>query len=497
MSKTRSGKTTSSRPATRHLFRSVPWVMLEAGFNICHGLASIFAIGWLIAPSELGRASVALSTVLFIESFTSLGLQEAVIRARSGETLTTDTAFSLAILSGCCGVLLAGGAAVPLGYAYGSYEITALLFAAATIIPLNALLAVPAAMLARKVRGAALTKRMILGKLLGLTVLLLSGVFGTGAWAVVLSSIATSAGGLLVLALLTKRFPKFRFDKARARELLGFGILQGLENVFWSATYRLFGVLLGYLHGAAALGYFYFALRLVEEIAGMLQLIVSRFALSLFAGLQRAASVDATVSAFIKGTRVLTLVASPAFALLALFSGDVLAILFGQQWDASAPLIAILSIGWIFAFPRILVAPMLRARGDQRLVLYYAGASCGFTLLACLASSGLPLSAIAIAWTARHVIAVPWSVWVVHYRYGLSYRSLADLAVRPLIAITAMSAMVVAVDRLLPALPPWSHIAVGATLGVAVYACVALIMDRESVKIIRHIANSAVRRNVL
>ncbi|WP_338302334.1 oligosaccharide flippase family protein, partial [Bradyrhizobium ottawaense] len=199
--------------ATRHLFRSVPWVVLEAGFNVVHGLSSVFAIGLLVPPGELGKASVALSTVLFIESFTSMGLQEAVIRSRSGDTITTDTAFCLALCFALAGVLLATIAAFPLGYLYDDYQITSLLLSSSSLLPLNALTLVPAAKLARKLRGGTLTKRMILGKFAGLATLFLFGLLGAGAWAVVVSAIATSAGGLFVLTLFATRFPRLRFDR--------------------------------------------------------------------------------------------------------------------------------------------------------------------------------------------------------------------------------------------------------------------------------------------
>ncbi|WP_338305117.1 oligosaccharide flippase family protein, partial [Bradyrhizobium ottawaense] len=285
-----------------------------------------------------------------------------------------------------------------------------------------------------------------------------------------------------------------RFDRPKARELLGFGVIQSLENVFWSATYRIFGILLGYLHGSVALGYFYFAQRLVEEMASMLQLLVNRFALSFFAGLERAASSGATIGAFIAGTRVLTSVAAPAFALLAFFAEDVLIIFFGHRWDPAGPLIAILSIGWIFAFPRVLVGPMLRARGDQMLVLYYAGLSCAFTLLACIASARYPLFVVALAWTTRHLIAIPWSAWVVHYRLGIAYKTLAELTIRPLLAVFAMSVVILAVGYIVPSLERHLQLAIQVTIGLIVYACTIYFVDRESLNLMRRIAYSVLGR---
>src|SRR5689334_4425402 len=99
----------------------------------------MFVLAWLLEPAEVGQATIALSVVGVAEVIAGLGMVEALVGARSGDTRVSDTAFTAVVgaavvASGAC-YLLAG----PVGRLYGEPHVTELLKIAALILPVNAL----------------------------------------------------------------------------------------------------------------------------------------------------------------------------------------------------------------------------------------------------------------------------------------------------------------------------------------------------------------------
>jgi O-antigen/teichoic acid export membrane protein len=82
---------------TQKLIRGIPWIAGESLFNILCSVLTVVLIGRFIAPAEFGLATTATATVLLVELLSSAGIAEAVVRARSGDTIVTDTAFVAAM----------------------------------------------------------------------------------------------------------------------------------------------------------------------------------------------------------------------------------------------------------------------------------------------------------------------------------------------------------------------------------------------------------------
>jgi PST family polysaccharide transporter len=276
---------------TEKFVRSLPWAAGEALFNTLHGLLSVVVIGHFIAPAELGAASTATVTVNLVEVFSSAGLSEAVIRSKSADTIVTDTAFVLAMGLALLGTALCALAGFVTAAAFEDHRLIALTLAASLTLPLNAAAAVPSAILTRKMRAGALTRRIIGGKILGFIALSLGAASGLGPWSLVMAGLATSAGALAMMSTVVSRWPRVRFHGHEAHGLLQFGAMFGAENFLHAISIRAFSLLFGYFHGLAALGYFQLALRLSEEVGALLYNTVIRFGLSYFAGRERAHSL--------------------------------------------------------------------------------------------------------------------------------------------------------------------------------------------------------------
>jgi O-antigen/teichoic acid export membrane protein len=463
------------------VIRALPWSFGESIVNGFAGLALTFILAWFLEPKQLGQAAVALAVVGVVEIVAGMGMIEAVVGVRSAHTRISDTAFTAIMVSSLVAAGLCLAVADPVGRLYGDPDVIGLLQLAALIPPLNAFAAIPTALLSRKMRARALTLRMVTSRVVTIVGIGLLAVFGFGAWAPVAGSVAGSFAAVLVLALTMSRLPRLRFSLSEFRGLLAFGAASSIERLLWGMMIRLFWLVIGYVHGTTVLGYFQFAQRLVDEIATLMQTFSIRFGLAFFAAIERAGQ-DPT-NAYLRATRLITVATAPAFMGLALIMPDLIGTIFDSKWAPAVIVAQITALGWVVAFPRVLVGPVLRARGRQTALVTYAAISCLLTLTAGLLTGGQGLLVVALIWVMHRFIGVPWSLHVLNRHLGISPRRQIAASMRPLVATVLMAGAVLVAGALMEDWAPIQRLIALVAAGMASYAVMLMLIDRATLRL--------------
>jgi O-antigen/teichoic acid export membrane protein len=468
---------------TEKFVRSLPWAAGEALFNVLYGLSTVVVIGRFIAPGELGAASTAIAAAVLVEVLSSAGLHDAVVRSKSADTLVTDTAFVLAMGLAFLGMAVCALGAFLAAAAFDDRRLIALTIAASLTLPLNAAAVVPEAIFTRKMRAAALTRRMIGGKILGLTTLCLGGALGWGAWSLVLASLATSSGSLALLLAAMGRWPRMRLGFSEARGLMHFGAMAGAESILHTISVRAFSLLFGYFHGLAALGNFQLALRLAEEVGALINNAVIRFGLSFFAGKERA-QADAT-DAFLKGTKLVTAATTPLFAGIALVANDFIPLVFGPQWEDSIPLLQITAVSWIVVFQRILIGLVLRARGQQTILVSFATVAASVALISCIATAKMPAVYGVIGFALRRFIIAPFVNIAIERYLQIPLKVQMSNVFGPMAAAAIMAIAVIAFQLALSGAARPVRLGGSIMTGVIAYSIALWVLSPETVKLAR------------
>ena len=159
-----------SKRLKRQVIGAVPWSIAEGLVNGLAGLALTFVLAWFFEPTEVGQATIALAIVGVIEIIAGIGLVEAFIGARSGDTLVSDTAFTAVFSLAVVAVVVCWFLAGPIGRFYDQPHVSELLQVAALILPVNAIAAIPTGLLVRKMRAAVLTLRMTTGRVVTIAI---------------------------------------------------------------------------------------------------------------------------------------------------------------------------------------------------------------------------------------------------------------------------------------------------------------------------------------
>ena len=472
-----------SKRLKHQVIRAVPWSVAESVVNGLAGLALTFVLAWFLEPSEVGEATIVLAVVGVIELVAGLGMTEAVVGAKSGDTRVSDTAFTAVFLlsiaaAGLCW-LLAGA----IGRFYGQPIIAELLKVAALILPVNALVAIPTGLMMRKMRAAAVTLRMTSARVATILATAALAYIHFGAWSLVLGTLIGSCTSVLAIMPFMSRWPRFRFNVAEFRKLITFGAALSIEQLLWGLMPRLFWLVLGYVHGATVLGYFQFAQRLIDETANLLRTFTLRFGLAYFAALER--NGRNVADAFVKSTRLITVVSAPVFAGLAVVMPDLIGTVFAAKWAPAVIVSQIAAVGWLVSFPRVLVGPALRARGRQSGLVLYAAIACGATVLAGLLTGGQGLVIVGLAWITRHIIGIPWGFYAIARYVGISPGRQIEASIRPIIAAAVMAGVVSSIAFLLSDLGAIARLIAEITVGAISYLVVLTLIDRTTVNLVR------------
>ncbi|WP_179221885.1 oligosaccharide flippase family protein [Inquilinus limosus] len=457
----------SKRLETR-VVRAAPWAAAEALSNAVTGFASVLVAGWFLAPVDIGRAGIAISIVMLLGLISGFGIQESLVRHRSVHTSVTDTAFT-----GLVGIALVAVAACwilafPVGWLFDDPQVPLLLGTMSLLLLLNAAMAVPVAILTRKMRANVLTRRMMLARVAQVAGIAALGYAGLGAWAMIGGMLFSNALSVVVLWAAMPRRPRFRFHAHEFRSLSSFGGSISLEMLLWQGTSRAFALMVGYFHGTAALGYFQFAQRLVEEAGNLIQGNIVRFGLSFFSDLERSSRDPSRV--FLAATGLITAFGGPMFIGLLLVAPDLVPLVFGAKWVPAAPLVQIFAATWFFLLSRALVGPLLRAKGRQNILVLYAFVACVITLTSGLVTAQMPLVLVVLGWASRNLVSLPWSYLMVGRYGGIPAAQQLRAVVRPLLPMVLMAIFVIATQILLRDAGTGARLAASIVVGLLVAA---------------------------
>lgn len=420
----------------------------------------------ILSPEDYGVYAVALVVLNILLSMNELGVSLAIVRRPGDVSSIAPTVATLSLVFSLVLWLVIFLAAPLISSSLGVAEATGVIRVLSLSILIDAMTAVPAALMTRdfmqKERLIVDSAGFIVTSAVGLALAL----GGSGPWALVWGALL---GNIVNAAFIIRYAPHrygFGFNPAVARELLGFGLPLAGASLLIIALLEIDYIVVGAELGAVSLGLYLLAFNLSTWPVNMFSAPARRISLPLFARLH-AGETDAS-AAFVPVCCILLLVTLPACLMLAVFAEPLVSLVYGQQWLESA---AVLPWLMALAFTRVLgelIYDFLVALGMSRSNLALQAVWLVALVIA------LPIAVridgivgVAIAHAAVCIIVVLPSYAIVLRRAGVSLRGLAAQLVRPLAGgILAAAAGISAVSLIGDGL---AQLAIGGALVALVY----------------------------
>ena len=456
----------------RQFSKGVAWMAAGSWIEQAFNFVIFVILARLLGAEAVGLAAMAVSFLVLAASLVRETFTEYLISQDEPTQEDYNAVFwCLLILAAALAslmVLFSG----PIARFYDEPQVAGFLRALSPVVLMIGLTAVPVAILRRLMRFNVLSIRAIAGVIVGGIVGIGMALSGFGVWSLIFQYLALIATNAVLAWFAVDWRPGMPPPLAKLRQVGRFGTqVMGLRTAELTATQAPL-VMIGATLGATALGQFSIAWRLIE-IGSILVITPLRMtSQSAFAAIARSGKSAANLLRDLLD--VISLLAVPAFAGLAVLAPYVIPTVFGSGWDDAVPVLQVLcAAGIFFCFEKVQQAYCLAA-GEARQVAWvsWAEALLGVLLIWLFGQHGI--LAVAAIFSLRYWVLWPFRFAIVQRLGGLSFAAFLTRSALPFVISLAMGAAVFALSRAL-GWPDLAKIIASAALGAAIVALLTTV----------------------
>ncbi len=330
-------------------FSAIRWTTVAMVGSSVLRFGQMMILARLLAPADFGMMAIVVAVTAFMQVFTDLGVSTAIIHYQDASQNELSSLYWLNVLV---------GAALTVLLIADSPWISRLIFHEPQLTPVLALISINFIFLAvgqqlrvlaeKTLRFAALAKVEILAAVGGTTTALVWAWYSPSVYALVVGVLVNGFLQALLLWFLASDGwrPALRMHLGEIRRFLRFGAYI-MGGDFVNSLNRQADILVGgRLFPASILGTYSLPRNLSLNLAAVTNPIVTRVGLPVMAKTQEDRTFLKTV--YLKTMRMTASVNFPAYLAMAVFSHDVVRVIFGARWLSSAPLLVFLAIWGMF-----------------------------------------------------------------------------------------------------------------------------------------------------
>ena len=395
-------------------------------------LGTMFILARLLAPSDYGLQSMVLTLTAFMSLFKDAGLSVASVQRENLSHEQISTLFWINIGLGVLLTILVAACAPLLAAFYREPRLLWLTIASSTIFFFNSLAIQHRALLDRSMRFATSAKIDVAASIVGAVVAITLAILKFGYWALILQNIALPVVVAVAVWIAMPWRPGRPRWTAEMRSMVNFGGTVTLNGIVVYIAYNTEKVLLGRYWGAGPLGIYGRAYQLATLPVQQLITAVHSVAFSVLSRMQN--EVERLRRAYLKSLSLIVTLTVPVVIGSALFSEEIVRVVLGPKWSASAPVLRLLAPTVMFL---ALVNPFswfLRATGRVVRSLNTAFLICPVVILGILAGLHKGPAGVAMGYSAAMVLLfIPVVAWAIHGT-GITARAYFDAVKHPLAA---------------------------------------------------------------
>lgn len=299
-------------------------------------------LAWLLSPEDFGLIGLAYTVSALVGTLNNFGIEQVLVHRHLRFDRWASSAFWMSLTMGMGAAAIMAVAAPFASRMYGEPRLTGLLLVLAIAAPLGNLVIVPKAKVQTQLRFRFMAGSGFIQTVatMGLTVLF--AVLGFDAYSFVLPMPIVAIGMAGWYWWSAPSPVHARLQWRRWKFLFGDSALLFIIGLLWTVTSQGDYFILGLFYSAEIVGIYYFAFNLSLQSVGLFMDNLRNVLFPILSKLND--DPPRQVAAFMRSTRVLTLVTVPACLLQAAVAAPVIDLLFGARWQDSIPVLRILSV---------------------------------------------------------------------------------------------------------------------------------------------------------
>jgi lipopolysaccharide exporter len=372
-------------------------------------LVSMVVLAHLIPPKAFGMFAVVVLVQEIAINLPDAGIAGALVqRSEIGRRhLQAGLAVSLAIGATLTLIALAitVGVVRPLFGSGTAWLMVAML----PLFPIGAALAIPTAVLRRRLDFRALSLlEMVQTFMRSVGSLVLAVGFGLDASALA-GGVVMAAAAALVLAWWAAPVPFPRWHREEVRDLLGYGGPASLSVIAWSAFRNCDYAIVAARLGTTQAGFYWRGFQLAVEYQRKVTSVMSYFG---FPVLARTTGMDELLALRQRMVRLTTITLFPLFVTLTLLAPVVIPFLLGDEWKPAVVATQILTAAGAATVLTDNVGAALSAAGRAKTVLSFGVSHFVVYAIAVVFASRWGITGVAVAAGSVHSAFLVYSYWL-------------------------------------------------------------------------------------
>lgn len=321
--------------------RSAKWAVVTVIVRQVILFGSTMIVSRFVTPSDAGIAAMALTVMAFVVLLDT-ALTWATVQPTELSKAQVDGMFWLSVFVGgvlwvACAIL--GG---PLSAFFTSPQLATVMPVIGLAALFNSLSTQPAALMKRQLRQKASNLIDSAGVLAGAAVAVVMAVNGWGYWALIFQFVTMHALRAVLFGSLAKYKPSGPRFPSESWRLLRVGGTIALSNYICYFQLYLGSILMGRLFGASDLGFYSKASAVKSMPTQYATMVVTDVMVASLSALKDDPARMA--AAYRKALAMTAMIGCPAGAFLYVAAPEVVAILYGPQWQGSVPMLRAFSI---------------------------------------------------------------------------------------------------------------------------------------------------------
>ena len=412
--------------------RGVMWLTAQKWVVRIGGLVTMAILTRFLRPEQFGVMAAATAITPLIYLLSDMGFTTYIVQADEADEVTLSSGFWFSVGAGAVLCALLGLGAPVLGVLFGLPQVVPIVRWLTLSVALVSLGSVPTAILRRRMAFRALAFQSVAGALAAQAAALILVFMGAGIWALVAQYVVSQAVSCALAWRAARWVPTARPARSRVVTMTRFG--SKVVAVEFVAVARSWGetAVIASWAGAAALGYYSIAQRLVQVLQDLSVAALIPVTTVAIARLRNDAS--RVRSFYLTALHTVYAGVSPIMALAAVGGAVVIPIVFGSGWGPSVVPFQFLAVAGIFALGAALDHGVLYGVGRPGLWFAYSVVTDAVTLGTTMVLVRFGLPAIALGFVGVTIVAT-LGRWVLLRRIiGASARDVA----RPLL-LTAVA----------------------------------------------------------
>lgn len=461
------------------------WVALSQGGRIVIQLGSLVILARLLPAADYGLMAMATVVSNFALLLRDLGTAAAIVQKDDLREETISTVFWLNVIMGWL-IALGLVSCSPLIAAYfAAGELVSVLIALAAVFPLASAAAAHQALLERRSGFRVLARIEIISSGLGLLAAIVAALAGAGVYSFVILAVVTAALSCIQLWLASGWRPLARVEWSEVRGLMGFSGNLTLFNFINYFSRNADGMIIGRFLGAAALGSYSMAYKLMLFPVQNLTWVATRALYPVMSRQQNAP--EAMARLYLRTIRLIALVTAPLMAGLVVVREPFVQLAFGPDWPLVPEILAWMAPSGFVQSIVSSTGTVFMARGRTDIMVGLGIFNAAISVAAFAVGAQFGVVGVAIFYCAANFInAIPCMIFTMRTLETSSWLLLREIWV-PVVSALAMAAAVVALQSVFPAVfsPGLLGLFMSVFAGGLFYCLIVIFVFRQDLTDIR------------